>query len=66
MDLSTLWSLPQTPLVEDQRVFEVAEMVESVSFDMKSEGVFGIVVQHGIHIFQSFQGSRQTHLTEER
>ena len=58
--------LPQTPLIEYEGVFKVAEMVESVSLDMKSEGMFGIVVQDRIHIFQSFQCSRQPHLREER
>ena len=65
MELSSLSSLPQTPLIEDQGVFKVAEMVESVSLDMKSEGMFGIIVQDWVNIFQSFQGSRKPNLREE-
>ena len=66
MELSTLSSLPQTPLIEDQGVLKVAEMVESVSLDMKSQGMFGIIVQDWVNIFQGFQGSRKPNLREEK
>ena len=66
MELYTLQSLPQTPLIEDEGVFKVAQMVESVSLDVKSEGMFGIIVQDWVNIFQSLQGSRKPHLKEER
>ena len=59
-------SSPEASLIEDEGVLKVTEMVESVSLDMKSKGMFGIVVKDRVYILQSFQGSRQPHLREER
>ena len=46
-------SSPEAPLVEDEGVFKVAKMIESVCLDMKGQRVLGVVVQDGVDILQS-------------
>ena len=45
---------PESSLIEDQSMFKVSQMIESISFDMESKGMFGVVGKHRVNIFQSF------------
>ena len=44
--------LPESSLIEDQSMFKVSQMIESISLDMKGQGMLGIVIQNRVNILE--------------
>lgn len=45
-------------------MLKVTKMIESISLDMKGQGMLSIVIQDGVNILKSLESSGQPHLDE--